>query len=234
MSALYNTMSTSYCNEYVYKNSILNKLILKHYRLHTTTLLNEFKIGKSIADLILINGEVKLFELKTELDTLLRLEAQLEDYRKVVEKVYIVVSYKHIDSIKNRYKDTSFGIIELTKELELGIHKEAETDKSGFDHTVLFKLLRKKEYESIIEEAFGTVPQVPNTGRFAACLELLKDIETTEFQRLVFKELKKRKVSEPDLLLSSNTPEELRFLCHSMDLKPSQYRVLFNLLSQTL
>ncbi len=128
LSSLYTHMSDKYCNEYVYKNSVFNSL-LKNHKLETTTLLNEFKISKSIADLLFINGEVKVFELKTDLDTLARLDLQLRDYKKAVDKIYIVASQKHICQILDTYEDSKFGIIELKPNLELKYHKNAESDK---------------------------------------------------------------------------------------------------------
>ena len=227
-------MSDNYCNEYIYKNSVLNKLLLKKYKLNSTTLLNELKIGKSIADLVFINGEVKIFEIKTDLDTLNRLEAQLADYKKIAEKIYIVVSSKHINSILLSYGESSFGIVELTSDLNLKTHKEADIDNAKFDHTTLFKLLRKVEYENIIKEKYGAVPQVPNTILFKSCLKLAQQIDVNEFQSLVFKQLKKRKLREPELLTSINTPTELRFLCHSMDLDKKQYLTLFKVLNKAI
>ena len=224
-------MSLGYCNEYVYKNSILNNLLLRKYKLETTTLLNEFRIGKSIADLVFINGEVKVFELKTELDTLSRLEAQLEDYKKVAEKIFIVANGKHIKQLEKSYSHLSFGIVELTNELDLKIHKDAEVDNSCFEHTALFKLLRKEEYLNVVNSLFGLVPEVPNTALFSTCLEMVKSVDIISFQSLIFAQLKARKLKEPELLLSPNTPIELRFLCHSLDLKENQYHSLFNLLS---
>lgn len=234
LSKLYEQMVENYCNEYIYKNTILNELLLKNYSLETTTLLNELRINKSIADLVFVNGEVKLFEVKTDLDTLNRLDSQLEDYKKAVEKIYIVTNYKYIEQIKERYSHTRYGIIELTSSLTLKEHQSAELDKSQFDHTVIMKLLRKQEYLKILQGKFSYVPDVPNTLLFKECLKKIKSIDIIEFQSLAFKQLKQRKLNEPDLLLDVNTPKELRFLCHSLNLKESQYYTLYELLNKRL
>lgn len=234
LSKLYEQMVENYCNEYIYKNTILNELLLKSYSLETTTLLNEFRINKSIADLIFINGEVKLFEVKTDLDTLNRLDSQLEDYKKAVEKIYIVTNYKYINQIKERYSNTNFGIVELTTSLTLKEHQKAESDKTHFDHTVIMKLLRKQEYLNILEGKLNYVPNVPNTLLFKECLKKIRSINIDEFQSLAFKQLKQRKLSEPELLLNAQTPKELRFICHSLNLNESQYYTLFELLNKSL
>lgn len=56
-------------------------------------LLNEFRIGASIADTVLINGTNKVFEIKTELDTPERLTTQLQDYYKGFSEVYVFTHY---------------------------------------------------------------------------------------------------------------------------------------------
>ena len=234
LSSIYESMTENYCNEYIYKNTILNEMIINQYSFETTTLLNEFKISKSIADLVFVNGEVRLFEIKTDLDTLIRLNSQLEDYRKAVEKIFIVTSYKYISQISEMYKDSSYGIIELGKDHILRPIKDAISDKAYFEHEVIFKILRKNEYLDIIRNEFGYVPNVPNTLIFRKCLELVKELDVVKFQDLTFKKLKHRKLNEPDLLIDSNTPQELRFLCHSLNMDRDQYHTLFHLLKSVI
>src|SRR5690606_12921659 len=66
----YNLLEQHYRHEYIYKNKLLNDYVLKYHALEDTVLLNEFRIGQSIADAVLINGTNKVFEIKTELDPL--------------------------------------------------------------------------------------------------------------------------------------------------------------------
>ncbi|MFS4830453.1 sce7726 family protein [Staphylococcus aureus] len=68
MKSLYNYLKKSYRNEYFYKNTMLNKLLLGRHSVNTTTALSEMPIGKSIADFILLNGKGVVYEIKTELD----------------------------------------------------------------------------------------------------------------------------------------------------------------------
>ena len=86
---LYNVLKTNYCNEYIYKNTITNELLLKKYNLGTTILLNEFVVNKSIADLILVNEEPILYEIKTALDNTERLDSQVGDYKKALSKIFL-------------------------------------------------------------------------------------------------------------------------------------------------
>ena len=80
ISQIYNVLREGYRNEYYYKNTLLNKLLLGIHSVNTTTALTEIPIAKSKADFVLINGKAVVYEIKTELDNFDRLENQINDY----------------------------------------------------------------------------------------------------------------------------------------------------------
>ncbi|NRF37566.1 sce7726 family protein [Pedobacter foliorum] len=82
----HNHLLTHYRHEYLYKVALLNSHVLHNHSLSDTILLNEFRIGNSKADTILINGANKVFEIKTELDSPVRLSTQIDDYYKGFQK----------------------------------------------------------------------------------------------------------------------------------------------------
>ena len=57
ISRIYHYMGESYRNEYFYKNTLLNKLLLGVHKPTTTSALTEVPVGRSKADFILINGK---------------------------------------------------------------------------------------------------------------------------------------------------------------------------------
>ncbi len=234
LKLIYGQMISHYCNEYIYKNSLTNQLLIEKYGLETTTLLSEFRIGKSISDMILINGEVKLFEIKTDLDNFNRLEIQLNEYKKAVEKIYIVTSSKYVEIIKSNYSNSNYGIIELTETMQLRIHKEANSDKSNFSYETIFKLLRKDDYLQLVQDEFNFTPNVPNTVIFKECFDLCRQIEITKLQKAVFLKLKKRKISHTELLMKEEIPKELKFLCYLLNFDESNYDRLFSLLKVSI
>jgi hypothetical protein len=67
----------------------------------TALVLDEFGIccGKVRADMAVVNGELKGFEIKSDQDTLLRLKSQAFLYGKVFDTVSIIVAAKHLDKI---------------------------------------------------------------------------------------------------------------------------------------
>src|SRR5690606_23088535 len=85
----YQILEQHYRHEYIYKNKLLSDFVLQNYALDDTILLNEFRIGQSIADTVLVNGTNKVFEIKTELDSPERLQSQLQDYFRSFTEVYV-------------------------------------------------------------------------------------------------------------------------------------------------
>jgi hypothetical protein len=234
IESVYKELQTNYKSEYLYKNALVNKLLLGKYSLNTTTIINEFKIGGSIADFVLLNGEARIFEIKTELDSLDKLSKQVFDYCQFANKVYVVTASKFIDKLASEYKDSNIGIIEYTQQYTLREVVEAKDNSKYFDHLTIFKTLRKQEYLDIVNQYFGYLPKVPNTKIFKECVSLVKLIEVKEFQRLAFQKLKERKLRCPDLLKSDKTPYELKHICYSLDMNEREYSELFDFLNQTI
>jgi hypothetical protein len=234
LGSLYLELQSEYRSEYFYKNNLLNKLLLKQYSLSTTSVFNEFKIGNSIADFVLLNGTVRIFEIKTDLDGLEKLQKQLNDYRQFADLVYIVTSSRYIDKLLIDYSNSTIGVIEFTQRNTFKEHKKAESNSSYFNHLTIFKTLRKAEYLDIVNNYFGCIPDVPNTKIFRTCFDLISSIEVTEFQKLTFNKLKKRKIKCPDLLESEKTPFELKQICYALDFSEQEYNSLYTFLNKTI
>ena len=232
VNVIYNSLLKNYKNEYVYKNILTNKLLLKKYSLKNTIALNEFNIGKSIADFVLLNGEARIYEIKTELDNLEKLDKQILDYCQFGDKVYIVTSSKHINKLIKLYHNSTIGIIELTSRNALKTIKEATNNKSSFNYEILFKTLRKQEYLELINEYFNFVPEVSNTRIFKECLALAKKIEVSLFQKMVVNKLKSRKISNPIKIQEKSIPESLKHICYTLDFSKNEYEKLNSFLNK--
>ncbi|MDH5602489.1 MAG: sce7726 family protein [Cyclobacteriaceae bacterium] len=220
--AINNQLLKTYRSEYFYKNALLNKVVLGKYSVNTTRVLNEFKIGSSCADFVFLNGEVRVYEIKTELDSLSKLHKQIEDYSQIADKVYVVCSKKHAKTLIEKLKNTAIGIIEFTPHNTLKEIKKANIS-NNLDHTTIFKTLRKSEYIDLLQRELHIIPNVPNTRFFRECLKLAKTIEVKRFQQLAMEQLKRRGLQCPKYLLSPETPAELKYLCYTMDLNYNDY-----------
>lgn len=229
ISEIYEIMTHSYRNEYVYKNTLLNKLLISKHSLKTTTALTEIPINKSKADFVLINGKAVVYEIKTELDSFDRLESQLSDYYKAFDHVCVVTCEDNFKKLEERLNGSPIGIYVLTKRNAISRRKEPIGDNTGLDPNIIFKILRKREFENIIKTHYGKLPEVSQARYYAECYKLFKAIDIEVSYQDFLKELKQRATIE--IKEYKKIPYELKFLAYFSKYKKSDYWRLDNFLN---
>lgn len=229
ISEIYQYIADSYRNEYLYKNTLLNKLIINAHRLKTTVALTEVPIANSKADFIMINGKAVVYEIKTELDTFERLESQVRDYYKAFDHVCIVTSEAQEYELMEKLKGTPIGLYVLTKKNTLKRLKEPEEYYEKIDKSVVFKILNKPEYESIVKTLYGFLPSVKPVKYYRECMRLVCDSPIEVVYPLFLKELKKR--NRIDIIDYSMIPDALRFLVYFSKYNDRDYHRLIAFLN---
>lgn len=231
---IYNVLMSNYRNEYIYKNLIINKILLGRHSLNTATILSEFRIGKSIADLVLLNGTSKVYEIKTELDSQYRLENQLSDYKKVFEHIYIVTHITLADKFAKLTEDR-IGILALTNNKTLSVVREAQRCTEYLDSSAIIKCLRKQEYTNIIKQHFGEVPIARPVDYYSVCKDWFAKIPKETLHNMVVAELKQRTIKEKDCFISDSiAPPELKYLLWSLDFSADNYEHLVKIMNVEL
>lgn len=71
ITKLYHYLKKQYRNEYYYKNTLLNKILLGSHSLNTTVALSEIPVNKSKADIVLVNDMMQPRNYKTRYDILI-------------------------------------------------------------------------------------------------------------------------------------------------------------------
>ena len=224
ISEIYHFMDCEYRNEYFYKNTILNQLLIKKHDLYNTAALTEIPIGDSKADFIMINGRGVVYEIKTDLDNLIRLENQIKDYYKVFSYVYVVVGNKQLQHVKQFLKDQKVGIYELTASGKLICRKKASYNKENLLYQTMFQVLRKREFESILLKHFHKLPEVNNFQYYRECLKWLERINIITLQKDVMQCLKARTLMLVENKLEEKVPYELRFYAYFSKKVDSDYQ----------
>lgn len=221
ISEIYKRLQSEYRNEYYYKNTLLNKLLLGVHKPTTTTALTEVSVNKSKADFVLINGKAVVYEIKTELDNLDRLENQIQDYYKAFTNVCVVTSELNYESVRKKLSGTNVGIYTLTKKDILSCKKVATSDYSHIDLGIVFKILRKKEYENILNSVYRYLPEVSQFNYYSECKKLFEKIDIEVAYKFFLKELKKR--NKIILELFSEVPDEIKSIIYFSDLCKNDY-----------
>lgn len=77
---------------------VVKKTVLKEHLSDPSTLVIEelgLDYGRNRADIVVINGEIHGYELKSDSDNLLRLPRQVQSYSAIMDKVTLVVGERH-------------------------------------------------------------------------------------------------------------------------------------------
>ncbi|WP_176425629.1 sce7726 family protein [Segatella copri] len=220
---LYRQISINYRCEYVYKNELI-ELLIKKYAHSNTVIFNEFRMQKSIVDLAMFNGNSRAFEIKTEYDTTRRLIGQLVDYTRVFQLCYVVIPANMLETYE---KDIPpyIGIVLMRESggvLELDEARPAVENKN-IDAGMMMKCLRTKEYENMVIEEFGKLPDVPYYEMYEACEEKLYDMPPDKLHQYFLKEIEKRK---NNMCLLKKAPRELRQMYLQLGLSKGQIDIL--------
>lgn len=224
----YQELLQNYRHEYLFKSILLNDYVLENYRLDSSILLNEFQIGKSIADAILVNGSNKVFEIKTELDSPLRLATQVQEYKKAFSEVYLVVHEKQVEKYAD-YVTEEIGLLCFSERTGIYKYKEAYLDNSCLEVDVMVKSLRKDELTLLATILTGEEPEATPVKLFKTCLKLIRDYSSIEVQKEYLQIIKNRiNPATNELIKSDEIPSWLKFFCYTENIKEKDYIQLTN------
>ena len=165
----------------------------------------------------MINGKAIVYEIKTALDTLDRLETQIADYYKAFDHVCVLGSESKKQELLSRFEDSPVGLYILTSKDTISHVKEPEEYRDALDIECLFKILRKKEYESIVRKLRGSTPEVSPVKLYQYCKEIICSYSMETVYPLILEELKKR--NRIEIIDYSSIPEALHFLIYFSKLR---------------
>ncbi len=143
-------------NEYEIRRSFHRKQLYRHHQNPTTLVLDELGIhhGKYRADIAVVNGSMVGYEIKSDTDTLRRLEAQVFGYNSVFDRVNLISTERHLDEALEKVPEW-WGIFLAFLGPRDGIHfNRLRPSKKNptVDDQAVAKLLWRNEVKDILFE----------------------------------------------------------------------------------
>ena len=229
LTHLYDLMMRHYRCEYVFKNELINEMLLHHCTHPDTIALSEFHVAKSIADIVMFKDISIAYEIKTDYDSDKRLNHQLTDYNKLFDKCYLVTSS---DGYKRYAKGLPDNVGIITFEyngdsLAPYIVKEAELNEDIDIHT-LMRSIRTVEYETIVKDIYGSLPAVSYFEMFDECEKLLANADNRKVRESFIRAIKQRKTNTQSLKQFDNCFRQLGLATH---MSLNEYNKFINNLS---
>lgn len=224
ISDIYEYVSKKYRNEYYYKNVLLNKLVFGIHRPTSNSALTEITVGDAKADFILVNGKAIVYEIKTELDNLERLNNQIHEYYKAFRYVTVATYKKNYDTVLNHLTNSNVGVCVITQEgrIEKKFGRMPSEYLGDLDAKTIFHILRKNEFEEIIINNIGNLPKCSAVDYYSNCFDLInKKMDLLTFQNQMELKLKKRpKVDASNIVL---IPKELKNIAYFSEYSAEDY-----------
>lgn len=206
---VYGKLYDCYRNEYVFKNVMTNKLLLGRHSPKTSTMLSEFRVANSKADIVFVNGTSHAYEIKTEFDGLDRLDGQLTDYQKCFDKVSVVTSVRHVPALAD-VLHRSIGLLVLTRAGSLSSVREPESNLQFLRPDIIFDTLRKNEYVPAIRKFINMPSDIPNALEYQCYKDVFVSLSPAAAHEIMVTALRDRGRNSAFVTLLGEAPKSLK------------------------
>jgi hypothetical protein len=207
-----------YRDEYVYKAALTQNVLLGKHNLRTASMVTEFRVGDCKADVVILNGTGTVYEIKSERDSLARLQRQMAAYAKVFAKVYVIAAECHVAAVTDLVPE-HVGVCCLDQRGYITLKREAVEQPERTCPAAIFDCLRTDEARRILIAQNVFVPQVPNTEISGVLKRLFIQLDPTVAHRGMVEVLKNTRNLLPLSELIDQLPLSLQTAALSVPLR---------------
>ena len=222
-----------YRHEYIYKAALTHKILLGKHSLQTASMINEFRVGDCKADVAILNGTATVYEVKSERDSLARLERQIAAYATVFAKVYVIAAESHIRAVAITVPD-SVGMLCLNSRHQISTLRDATDQPERTSPSAIFNSIRIEEARMILSVFGVSVPRVPNTKLHAVLREAFVKLDPIQAQEGMVRVLKHTRNLLPLSALVDQLPPSLHTAALSVPLRKVDHQRLVDAVNTPL
>jgi hypothetical protein len=214
-----------YRHEYVYKSALAHKILLGKHSLQTASMINEFRVGDCKADIAILNGTATVYEVKSERDSLARLDRQIAAYATVFAKVYVIAAEIHIGAVVDTVPEF-VGVLCLNRRHQISTLRDAVDQPERTSPGAIFDSIRTEEARMILSSFGVSVPRVPNTELYAVLRHAFLKLDPTQAQEGMVRVLKRTRNLLPLSALVDKLPRSLQMAALSIPLRKADHHRL--------
>ncbi len=195
-------------NDQQIRTSFHHKCLSRHHKDSATLVVDELGLqhGKCRADIAVINGLLIGYEIKSDADSLNRLNDQIASYNSVFDRVSAIVAVCHLEEAITRIPDW-WGIISVSEGKRGAIYFKTmrrSTRNRDVDEYAIAQLLWRNEAQEILA-SLGIHGKELREKRSVLYTNIVQRLDPSELRRVVKKYLMNRtNWRRPGLLLSSD------------------------------
>jgi hypothetical protein len=214
-----------YRHEYIYRAALTHKILLGVHSLQTASIMNEFRVGECKADVAILNGTATVYEIKSERDSLNRLERQIAAYSTVFAKVYVIAAEGHVRAVEKTVPDY-VGIMQLNRRHRITTLREALDQPERTSPSSIFDSIRTAEARMILTSLGVTIPAVPNTRLHSVLREQFIKLDPVQAHAEMVRVLKRTRNLLPLSSLVDQLPRSLQTAALSVPLRKADHERL--------
>ncbi len=183
-------------NDVEIRRNFHKKRLRRQHAQKDTLVIDELGLnhGKCRADIAVVNGQFVGYEIKSNNDSLRRLEEQVKSYNAVFDKVSIIVGDRYINSIQN-YIPEWWGVIVSVRgprgAINFDIIRKTRANTS-IDPISIAQLLWRDEAAEILSQK-KLLPKILRQPRNILYEQLVYLLTVDELRKIVRDYLKRRK-----------------------------------------
>lgn len=220
-------------DEYIYKAALTHKVLLGTHSLSTACMLSEFRVGECKADIAILNGTGTVYEIKSERDSLSRLERQVETYKKVFASVFVIAGENHVDAVLAT-TSADVGVLQLSARQQISTIREAENRPDRICPATVFEAIRTSEAKQILTRLGVPHPNVPNTMLHFELRKLFVGLPPEAVHMEMVKTLKRTRSLLPLAQLVGHLPRSLQAAALTVPLKRRDHQRLVSAVNTRL
>lgn len=213
-------------HEYAYKVAVASKTLSRVGNLDSSMALNEFRVGRNIADIVIINAFTSVaWEIKSERDDLTRLSKQIFAYRKVFAKVNVITTQSHFNGV--RWLVPGDVGIYLLDNASIKCIREPLSRPNKLSTKHIFNVMRLSEVKLCLEKNGFEIPGCPNTKLNPILKKEFMKLSPVEAHRAMIRTIFIKRNHLPLRNFLAQIPDYLRLRTLSLSLtKKDQARLI--------
>ncbi|MEP7765025.1 sce7726 family protein [Sanguibacter sp. 25GB23B1] len=210
--------------EYYFKNLIVSRMIFGRHSPRTAAALLELRAGRSIADVVILNGTSTAYEIKTDFDDFTRLPAQISDYAKAFERVCVVVSSNRAQAAAAATPEW-VGVTSVNRRGQMTEVRAARGGLARITHRSLFGLLHRSEVLEVLAQSAGYEIDAPPARLWSRTLDVFSSLPIQDVQQGAVAQLALR--GKRAASLAGSVPHSLRALAYDVPVSgPTRERII--------
>lgn len=209
-------------DEYIYKAALAHRILMGRHNLRTACMLSEFRTGECKADIVILNGTTTVYEIKSERDSLSRLERQIRNYRKVFASIFVIAGENHVEAVLNA-TPPDVGVMSLDHRHYISTRRDAQNRPDCICPVTVFEALRVNEAKELLLGLGVAIPDVPNTLLRTELRKRFEALGAEDVHEGMLRTLKKTRNLQPLASLVARLPDSLRAAALSVSLRRADH-----------